>query len=393
MPDLSASDARRIALRAQGFGERRPGGADIRAVRRILGRVKTIQIDTVNVLARTQYLPVFSRVGPYQRPILNRLAYDKHELIESWAHMASFATRPIWPLLEWRRSTQDGAWTRFAEWARGESAYIEGIYRQVAERGPLSAADLDGRGERRGGMWGGSLGNNALAWLFTTGRIVVATRRNVERFYDLTERVLPAELLAAQSLAPDDQKRRLLLEAADALGVATGADLSDYFRMSRTKPLLDGLVADGLLERVRVEGWRDVAYIRPDTRVPRRIDATALLSPFDSLIWERKRTERMFGFHYRIEIYVPAPKRTFGYYVLPFLMDEEIVARVDLKSDRKGSALLVQSAFGEDGIDRDVVADRLAGELATMAGWLGLERIVVARKGNLAPRLAKAVRR
>ncbi|MEJ7585604.1 MAG: crosslink repair DNA glycosylase YcaQ family protein [Acidimicrobiales bacterium] len=393
--DLSSSQARRIALAAQGFDTLRSSGrVDRRHVRRLLDRIGLIQVDSVNVLVRTQEMPLFSRLGSHPRDLLPRMTADA-ELFEYWCHEASLLPIDLFPLIRWRmaRSIED-MWRSMSTLGRDEPAYIESVYEEVRDRGPLAHGELTDPGTKTAGMWGRSKGKKALEYLFWAGRL--SARRRVSDFarvYDLTERMIPAEVLARPAPAEDAAKRELLALAARHLGVATARDLADYHRLNlpKARPLIADLVEDGLLEPVTVQGWKDQAYLHPVARLPRWVRARSLLSPFDSLVWERSRTERVFGFRYRIEIYVPPPKRVHGYYVLPFLLGDQLVARVDLKADRAASALLVQSAHVEPAADAGPVAIELAAELVSMAAWLGLERVVVVGRGDLAPALGAAI--
>lgn len=395
-PSLSADEARRLALDAQGFGLARPRGPVTTAhVRRTIDRLRLLQIDSVNVLVRAHYLPLFSRLGPYDRGILDRLAYARRELFEFWAHEASLVPTRLHPWLRWRMAARK-PWDAIATLLRDEPGAIDAVLAEVKARGGIGAGDLADGGGRGGAWWGWGRGKHVLEWLFATGRVTTTARRGFERLYDLVERVLPAEVLAAPTPPPDAARKALLLESAQALGVATARDLADYFRLH--KPTARGLVAElaeeGALRRVRVEGWRDDAFVTRNLRPPRALAASrALLSPFDSLVFERARTERLFGFRYRVEIYVPEGKRTYGYYVLPFLLDGDLVARVDLKADRAGGRLLVKAAHLEPGRDAGRVADALAAELRAMADWLGLERVVVLRRGDLAREVRAACAR
>jgi uncharacterized protein YcaQ len=387
--DISVAEARRIALAAQGFADRPPRGAvDARLVRRVLARVGLLQIDSVNVLVRTQYLPIFSRLGPYPARLLDTMAYQRRELFEYWGHEASLLPIACQPLLRWRmvRYGEGEAWIGMVRFAREHRDLIERVYQVIAGRGPISVGGLDEPGSRAGPWWGWSEGKRALEWLYSTGRLAIAGRHNFERRYDLPERVYPPEIVAAPTPPADAAQRQLLRIAARALGVATASDLADYFRIRPqvARARVAELVEAGELRPVRVEGWAAQAYLDPSAALPRRVRARALLSPFDSLVWERARTDRLFGFHLRLEIYTPAPKRVFGYYVLPFLLGERLVGRVDLKADRKNRALLVQGAFAEPGQRPEAVAADLAPELRRLAGWLGLERVVVGERGELA---------
>jgi len=404
LADLSQLEARRIALAAQGFAEPRPSGrVDIRHLRRVLDRVGLLQIDSVNVLVRSHYLPLFSRLGPYRMGLLDDATYGRRELFEAWAHEASLVPVGHYPLLQHRREAER-PWERFDQIAREHPGYVAAVLAQVRDRGPLTTSELDDPGDRTGPWWGYGRGKVALEYHFFRGDVAVHSRKNFTRYYDLPERVFPPEVLAAAGpgQAPDaeEAQRSLLVMAARSHGVGTAKDLADYYRLRvpECRRRLGELVVEGLLREVRVEGWKQPAYLHPEARLPKstahRLEgARALLSPFDSLIWERDRTERLFDFRYRLEIYVPQPKRVFGYYVLPFLLGDALVGRVDLKADRAKGRLLVRGAFVEEGHDAGEVAESLAGELRLMAGWLGLERVVVGRRGGLSGRLRAALRR
>jgi uncharacterized protein YcaQ len=404
---LSAAEARRVALAAQGFTGRRPPGAtapasapsapNARTLRtRVLDRVGLLQIDSVNVLQRAHYLPAFSRLGPYDTTTLDRLSHNApRRLFEYWAHEASLVPVELQPSLRWRmeRVEQEG-WGSMRRVSRRRPELIDALLGDLRERGPLSARDLAHHDEprgRKGPWWDWSDVKAALEYLFFTGAITSARRRRFERLYDVPERVLPPAVLAAPTPAVEEAQRELLRIAARAMGVATEPDLRDYFRLParEAKLRVAELVEAGELRPVAVEGWSSPAYLHPEARVPRRVDAAALVGPFDSLIWNRPRVERAFGFRYRIEIYVPRPKRVHGYYVLPFLLGDRLVARVDLKSDRAASTLLVQAAHAEPGAPAET-AEALATELRSMASWLGLERVRVTAVGDLARPLRRA---
>jgi len=403
---LSAAAARRIALAAQGFADPRPRGrVDARHLRRVLDRIGILQLDSVNVFQRAHYMPLWSRLGPYPRALLDRLAAHtdgphRRELFEYWAHEASLIPLRLQPHLRWRMArADDDAWGRMRRMAADHPHLIDEVLELVRREGPIRANDttLAARARRRPGeMWDWHEGKVALEYLFWSGRVTAARRVNFERRYDLPERVLPPELLALPTPPVETAQRELVRVAARALGVATEPDLGDYFRLPRaeSKARVAELVAAGELLPVAVDGWSAPAYLWPAARRPRRVAARALLSPFDPLIWFRPRTERIFGFRYRIEIYVPAAKRVHGYYVLPFLLGDRLVARVDLKSDRRAGLLRVNAAFAEEGAgpSRDEVAAELAAELRAVAAWLDLGAgVAVAPRGDLAPALAAAL--
>ncbi len=408
--DLSAAEARRLAVTAQGFGRPRPTGrVDARHLRRTIDDVGLLQLDSVNVFCRSHYMPVFSRLGPYAREVLDRLAWHENpggktrragprDLIEYWGHEASLLPVELQPLLRWRMARADAlAWKSVARVAAEQPDLLEFVLDMVRERGPIRASDLAAKGRRRvpGEMWSWSEEKTALEYLFFAGRVCAARRVNFERLYDLPERVLPRQVLEAPTPSQEEAQRQLILIAAKRLGVATEADLGDYFRLPRaeSKARVAELAEDAHLIPVRVEGWRQPAYVSTERPVGLRRAATAraLLTPFDSLVWARERTERLFGFRYRIEIYVPAPKRVYGYYVLPFLLGDRLVARVDLKSDRQAGVLRVRGAFAEPHVDTAHVAEELADELRLLSGWLDLGGVSVARKGDLAPALRRAL--
>ena len=401
---LSLARARRIALAAQGFAQPRParppGTARIAA---LLARLGVLQLDSVNVFLRAHYMPVFSRLGPYDRARLDRITGHgtgrvDRRLVEYWAHEASLIPIEHHPLLRWRRAdVEREAWGSISRIAREQPELVAETLELVACDGPIRARDTGSvrPPPRPGHMWNWHEGKVALEHLFFTGRIGAARRVNFERLYDTIDRVLPPDVLEQPTPSPEDAQRQLVRIAAQALGVATEPDLGDYFRLPRaaSKARVGELVSAGELIAVEVEGWTAQAYLWPEARAPRKVRARALISPFDSLIWFRQRTERLFDFRYRIEIYTPADQRVYGYYVLPFLLGDRLVARVDLKSDRTRGALLVQGAYAEDGVDRAHVADELADELRLVAGWLGLDEVLVARRGDLAGQLAAGVKR
>jgi uncharacterized protein YcaQ len=391
---LPAPLARRIALAAQGFADPRPAGpVGTRALRRLAARLAVVQIDSVNVLSRSHYLPAFSRLGPYPRPALDELAGRRRGLFEYWAHEASFLPLRLHPHLRWRMAAaEQHAWGSMVRIQRERPGYVAEILDRVRETGPTKASDLvEPRPDRPGTMWNWHAGKVALEWLFYTG-VLTARHRTAgfERVYDLTERVLPREVLQAPTPEPADAVRELVRTAAGALGVATERDLRDYFRLrpAPARAAITELADAGELQPVEVDGWGAPAWLDPRARRPRWIRARALLSPFDSLVWERPRVERIFGFRYRLEIYTPAAKRVHGYYVLPFLLGDRLVARVDLKADRQAGVLRVQGAFAEDGVDRAAVSVELAEELRLMADWLQLDAVAVNGRGDLAADLS-----
>ena len=394
---LSLRVARRVALAAQGFADPPPTGPVTRRhLRRVLSRTHLLQIDSVNVFERAHHVPPFSRLGPYDNRLVADLAYRRRELFEYWGHEASLLPVGLHPLLRWRMARAEAleeGWGGPLRVMRERPDYVAHVLERVREEGPLGAGALR-EGPRSGGSWWSWDDSKiALEYLFWSGRVTTADRRSFERLYDLTERVLPPEVLTLPTPPREDAQRQLVLLAARAHGVATEKDLRDYFRLrvDEGATAVRSLVEEGALLRVDVEGWRQPAYLHPQARIPRRVRAGALLSPFDPLVWERSRTARLFGFDYRIEIYVPAEKRVHGYYVLPFLHDEALVARVDLKSDRSAGRLRVAAAWLEPGCPADEVAGALAGELRRAAAWQGLDDVVVEPRGDLAPALSRAL--
>lgn len=395
MERISERMARRIALAAQGLGRARPAAP---ARRHVLGMVRSlgaVQLDSVNVLVRAHYMPAFSRLGAYPHAALDALAWGNRRervLFEYWGHEASLLPLTAQPLFRWRMARAargDGLWPSLARFAAENRRHVSAALAEIRAGGAMAAADLSDGGPSRGAWWGWSDGKRALEYLFRSGRLAIAGRRgNFERLYDLPERVLPPAILAAPTPAEADAQRTLIAIAARALGIGTDGDFARYFRLGpEARPLVQELVETGELIAVEVAGWNQPAYLHRDAVRPRRLAANALVSPFDPLLWERDRAERLFGFRYRIEIYVPAHKRTHGYYVLPFLMGERFAARVDLKADRQSATLHVLAAYAEEQADPAAVADALSTELAALAAWLGLSRIAIAPRGDLAPAL------
>lgn len=394
---LTAGEARRLALAAQRLDRPRPAGrVDVRHLRRVLQRLGLLQLDFVNVLVPAHNLVPFSRLGPYDRERLHDLVYRRREFLEQWAHEASIVPVDVWPLLEHRRQEHRVRPWGFEELLAELPDYYDLVLEEVRARGPLTADDLPEPARhvprRLSDKWGWGLKvkRQFLEAHFGFGRLAVADRLpNFARSYDLAERVVPSAHLA-RAIDAAAAQRELLRRAARAHGVGSARDLADYWRMpiGEARQRLDELVASGDLRRIEVAGWPKPAYLHPRARLPRRVEARALLSPFDPLVWCRPRVARLFGFEYALEIYVPESKRRWGYYVLPFLLGDELVARVDLKADRKARRLLVRSAWIETGADTAAVAAALADELRALAGWLGLEGVDVGRRGDLARKLA-----
>ncbi len=394
MKKLTLAQAKRIALGAQGFATKRPAGRiDARHFRKLFQTIGLLQLDSVNVLERSHYLPVFARLGHYDRAALDKYTSHSREVFEYWAHEASLIPATHYPLMRFRMDSN--RWEkRLATWAKEERHYVAAILDEVRERGPLSISDLEDPGGRTGPWWGYQKGKIALEWLFGRGDLTAFRGPNFKRVYEIPARYVPEAHFDEPPPAKEDAMRALLIESARHHGLGTARDLADYYRLNvpASRKLLHDIAAEGSLETVAVEGWKEHAYLHPEAKRPRAVTGSALLSPFDSLVWERARTERLFDFHYRIEIYVPKPKRVHGYYVLPYLMDGELVGRVDLKADRKASKLLVQSAFLESGRPAKKVAARLASDLVDLAHWLGLQDVVVGRKGDLVTALRPEVK-
>jgi uncharacterized protein len=403
---LGPPAARRAVLAAQGFGAARPSGPVTRRhLVRTLDRIRLLQLDSVNVAVRAHYMPLFSRLGRYQRALVDDAAWAHTArrprlLVEYWAHEASLLPVADWPLLR-SKAKREGWWRHYAVLVDSRPGLVDDVLAAVKELGTVGAGELEtalgGPAERRppgASWWERSEVKRICEYLFGIGALTTGTRRHFQRLYDLPERVLPPDVLAAPAPAEDEAARALTRRAAAALGVATEPDLRDYYRIGPepSRRAVGELVEAGELEPVEVRGWRQPAYRVPGTPVPRRVSGRALLCPFDPLIWERARTERVFGFRYRIEIYVPEPKREYGYYVFPFLLDGELVARVDVKADRRAGVLRVPGAFAEPGVDVIRVAAELAAELREMADWLELDGVVVGERGDLASLLASAVR-
>lgn len=409
---LSLPEARRLAVASQGFGER-PARPSVAHLRKLAGRLHAFQIDSVNVLARAHYVPAFARLGPYPMEALDSLAYRKRELFEYWGHAACLLPVSLHPLVRYRMRKHIDRTQAYMKSKRG--AYMSQIYAEVAERGPLAAAELSNPGKRSGswwGWWGSGNGKATLEHLYDCGLVAIAGRRGFERLYDISERVIPRAVLDASEPPREEAMKQLICLGAKACGVGTFSDFTAYFKVDGwrdrlppgpgwqrpkgpagrrdspiAKKLESELVAEGRLLPARVEGWKEPAYLHPDARVPRRVDARGLVTPFDSLVWERSRIDRLFGMKYTIEMYVPDSRRVYGYYVCPFLLDDALVARCDLKADRERKVLVVQSAFLQAGQDARRVVPHLAAELRLMRTWLELDRVEVGERGDLATKL------
>ncbi|KQT89358.1 cytoplasmic protein [Marmoricola sp. Leaf446] len=395
---LSAAQARRVALVAQGFRDPVHQPPTLRTLSRTLERTGVLQVDSVNVLQRAHYLPLYSRMGPYDPDLLGRASEVRpRRMVEYWAHVQAFMPVELWPVMQHRMAGFRTS-PRWGGWLATNPGLVDRVREDVAARGPTTARDLDDGAPRSREHWGWnwSEARKALDWLYLVGELAIAGRTaSFECVYDLPERVLPAAVLATPTPSPEEATRELVRRAARSHGVATVRCLSDYYRLQRsmggpgqaaTARAVAELVESGELLPARVEGWARPAYLHRDAVLPRRVHVRSLVSPFDPLVWERERTERLFDFHYRIEIYVPQHLRRHGYYVLPFVLGDRIVARVDLKADRPGGRLLVQAAYAEPGAPSDT-APELAAELRRTADWLGLDDVVVRDRGDLAPAL------
>jgi uncharacterized protein YcaQ len=389
---LSLAQARRIALAAQGFADPPHAVPTMRTLQRTVERTGVLQVDSVNVLQRAHFMPLYSRMGPYDIDLLRRAATGRRRrLVEYWAHVQALMPVELWPLM---RHRMDYYRARRGKWSivEADPGLEESLLAEIRERGASTARELDAGLPRKKEHWGWNWSNarRVLDWLYTTGDLAIAGRNSqFEVLYDLPERVLPPAVLDLPTPTAHEAHVELVRRAARSHGVATVQDLRDYYRMSvaDTARAVATLVEMGEIEAVSVDGWRRPAYVHRDARVPRRVQARALLSPFDPVVWERARTEALFDFRYRIEIYTPAAKRVHGYYVLPFLLGDRIVARVDLKSDRASGRLIVKAAYAEAAAPADV-AEQLSAELDRLAGWLELDDIVIQPRGDLSPALA-----
>jgi len=403
---LSKQDAKRLAIRAQGLDHNRMATYNSNHARKLQKVVTSedlrrsilamglLQIDAVNVCVRSHYMPLFSRLGIYQRELLDQLAYKKKAIFETWAHAACFV--PVERHLLFRqRMAQQKSKPLVEKLKKVRPGYLEDVLAQVASRGQLSASELEGSGKRRGSWWGYQDGKIAAEWHFSRGDLSIGERRNFTRYYDLTERVIPSEHLDTATPSVKNSNREMMRLAVKAHGIGSVRDFGNYYHLKDDSALagLNELVEEGSIQRARIEGWPNgiEAFATKEDISLDQTDARALLTPFDPLVWNRNRIKRIFDFFYRIEIYVPERKRQYGYYVYPFLLGEDLVARVDLKADRNRNVLVVKSAFAEEGYDHDHIAFSLADELMMMAWWLGLERVSTGRKGNLMKSLRAAL--
>ena len=396
--NLTLNEARRIALSAQGFDRPRPNRkVNASHIRGAIHRLGLVQIDYVNVLTPAHYQVLFSRLGSYEKSLFDDLIYRRREFTEQWAHEASILPMESWPLLRHRMESRRIRPWGFEKFMKERRDYVDQVLEEVRSRGPIGAEDLpapDGMSRRLPGTWVGTIPRAALEALFGLGELAIAERRpNFARTYDLAERVIPAEH-HGRKIEREEAQRELLRLAARSHGVGTAGDIADYYRMPirEARQRIAELIEAGELREARVEGWKEPAYLHPEARIARQIEASALLSPFDPVVWHRPRALRLFGFDYRIEIYTPQEKRRWGYYVLPFLLGERLVARVDLKADRAERRLLTLAAYIEAGADPGAVADALSAELLIMARWLGLDSVFVERRNGFTRALAAAVR-
>jgi uncharacterized protein YcaQ len=389
---VSPAAARRIALAAQGFARPRPDAVGTRQLNLALERIGLLQLDSVNVLERSHYLPMFARLGAYDKALLDRLTFAKKAPYrEYWAHEAALIPLEDWPLFGFRRQDYRDYYSVANDpWLAAHADTLAWLRAELAEKGPLPASKIerDAAAPRRGSWWDWDEVKRGLERMFRFGDVVSAGRTGFERTYALPEQVMPTEVYRRE--VPREEAVRTLMErAARAHGIGTLSDFADYYRLKTgdAKPALASLVDEGVVHEVNVPGWKKAAYLHRDARIPRRIETTALLSPFDPVVWERDRALRMFGFHYRIEIYTPAPKRVYGYYTLPVLVDDALVGRIDLKNDRKRGVLRVQSAWREEGV-ADAVAERIVPALRELAAWQGLGELEVVERGDLARAVA-----
>lgn len=392
MRQISVDAAKRIALGAQGFAAKTPSGRiDTRHFRRVMNRVGLVQLDSVNVCVRSHYMPFYARLGPYDQDRLDRWLNQSGENFEYWAHEASVLPVDRYPLWRWKMQTMHPWRRRALALLEEHPGLIDDVLAQVESDGPLTVRDLDAPNHRSEAWWGYGPGKVALEVLFAQGDVTALRTENFTRLYDVPHRVIPSDLLEQHDVDKVSAFRELLVDAVRHHGIGTTTDIADYFRLHvpTARSVLADLAAEGFVEEVTVPTWKGPVYIDPDAVRAREISGATLLSPFDPVVWNRERAERLFGFHYRIELYVPEPKRVFGYYVLPFLLDGNLVGRVDLKADRKTGTLLVRGAFIEEQRRENEVGPALAEELHRFASWLGLSDIVVDRNGGLAPRLIR----
>jgi len=391
---LSLAQARRIALAAQGFGRPKPAVVGTRQLNNLIHKLGLLQIDSVNVFERSHYLPVFARLGAYDKALLDRLTFSgRAQYVETWAHVASIVPLETWPLWRWKMQAFKAKHLSDPKhWASSNGAMLDWLRAELASTGPITAGKIEHDANKsKGSWWGWSDVKLGLEYLFLWGEVVSAGRKNFERSYALASQVLPQSLIDTE-VDEHTARKQLMIWAAQAHGIGTVSDLADYYRLGLTPsvPIVQELVDEGVLLPVTVAGWKKQAYLHHEARIPRRIEATALLSPFDPVVWERDRALRLFDFHYRIEIYTPEPKRMYGYYTLPLLVDDNVVGRIDLKSDRQNSTLRVQSAWLEPGAPEGL-EERVVEHLHEIRAWQGLEDLAVAGRGDFSPALVGAL--
>ena len=398
MFEISARDARRISLQAQGFADVIPKGPiGPRDFKKAMTKMNVIQLDSVQAVCRSHYLPMYSRLGVYEQADLDHWLWNSGKTFETWSHEASVVQVELEPSLRWmKRQARKGAtWAGLHKMAKQNSGYVAGVLAEVQQNGPINASSLRDPRPRKGQWWDGrSDGTRALDWLFRTGEVGIRRTSNFNRMYEPFSNVIPEKIRHEVTPVDDTAHRDLLEIAARSHGIGTAADLSDYFRMklSDVRPRLAELVEDKKLLIAQVQGWEEPAYLHPRFKNASPVKARTLLSPFDPVVWCRPRVERIFDFSYRLEIYVPAKKRQFGYYVLPFLLGDQLVGRVDLKADRSSSKLFVQGSYVEKKVNSDRVAQQLSIELNRLRKFLGLNEIVVRRRGNLSTQLIQVRR-
>ncbi len=394
---ITRAEARRIALHAQGFqNQARDSRKNWSAIAATINKLHLLQIDSVNVLVRSHYLPLFSRLGNYDRSVLDERSLENknRHFFECWAHEASLVPMDLHPLMRWRMDRAragNGTYGSMNRFAKTEKTFLKKALEHIRNNGPTGASAIPGSGKGEGGWWGWSKGKMTMETLFDQGLVTTARRDSFERIYDIPERVIPAEILNRPTPHEAEAFRQMISLSAQALGVATELDLRDYFRLPvvEARTAIAECAEEGSLIPIAVDGWDKPAFIHQTTKLPRKAGATALLSPFDPITWNRERAERLFNFHYRIEIYTPAPKRKFGYYVLPFLHGEDLSGRICLKADRETGTLRANAIHHEEMVDPAETAKALSGELVKMAAWLDLPNIETRKSGNLAAALAK----
>ena len=396
MSSLSILEARRLALASQGLVAQRPAGKiGRRHLRQCMKKMEIVQLDAVPVVVRTQYLPFFSRLGPYRQKLFDEIAYRDDEWFELWAHEASIAPVEIEPYFRFNkvRAANGDTWKGLYRLAIEEPSYIKKVLREVKLKGPLEAKNLSDPQPRKQAGWGPrSKGQLALNWLYRIGEVGIRRGPNFEKQFDLLDRIVPSRILNLPTPTDHESLMNLLLRSAKAYGIATERDLIDYFRLptKEAREALVDLVENHQLERVRVESWKEKAYISPQTSIPESSNVCSLVSPFDPIVWNRKRLDRLFDFQYKLEMYMPESKRRFGYYVLPLLVGDRFVGRFDIRNIRDKGALHIKASFLERKVEAEDIAHKVFGELANLAQFLGAQEIRIDRKGNFSLQLKKA---